>query len=134
MDQVGPLIVPATYVPSTTVVCPEELENLMEKNPDLPRGILADSQGEMAEKEVYDFLHEYYGKKKGAALVINNNILVHPNATKKEINDLGTGKQEADFLIADKDSQILINIEVKQFLGKYPSKLEKDWPTTKVKK
>ena len=39
----------------------------------------------------------YYGKIKGATLVINNNILVHPDATKREINQTGDGKQEADF-------------------------------------
>ena len=61
---------PATYVPSTTVVCPEKLEEIMELNPDLPDGLWDASKGEMAEKEVYDFLQAYYSKKKGATLVI----------------------------------------------------------------
>ena len=136
-DQVGPLIVPANYVPSTNVVCPENLEKLMEDNPGnkhLPKGLLSASKGEMVEKEVYDLLRDFYGKEKNPTLIISNNILVHPEATKKEINQSGEGKQEADFLIVDKEIQTLINIEVKSFLGKNPDQPDEDSPTTKVTK
>ena len=127
-DQVGPLIVPGTYVPSTSVVVPEMLESLL-ADEQVPEGLRGDNKGEMAEKQVYDLLKEHYSKKKGAALIIQNNTLAHPDATKKEIAD-GTGKQEADFLVVDKDIQTLINVEAKSFLGKHhdPEKPEKDWP------
>ena len=89
----------------------------------------------MAEKEVYDFLKDHYSKKSGATLIIQNNTLAHPDATKKEITQ-DTGKQEADFLIVDKDIQTLINVEVKTFLGKHPDpkKPRENWPKEKVKK
>merc|ERR1712008_155674 len=92
-------------------------------------------KGEMAEKQVYDLLKDYYSKKAGAALIIQNNTLAHPDATKKEIAQ-DDGKQEADFLIVDKDIQTLINVEVKTFLGKNPdSRIAKEnWPKEKVKK
>ena len=101
----------------------------------VPEGLRGDNKGEMAEKQVYDFLKDYYSKKKGAALIIHNNTLAHPDATKKEIAQ-DKGKQEADFLIVDKDIQTLTNIEVKTFLGKHPDpeKPEEDWPKEKVKK
>merc|ERR1712008_294016 len=121
-----------TYVPSTSVVSPKMLEKLI-ADEQVPEGLKASNKGEMAEKQVYDFLKDYYSKKKGAALVINNNTLAHPDATKKEINK-DEGKQEADFVIVDKDIQTLINIEVKTFLGKDPEKPKKDWPKEKVKK
>ena len=130
-DQVGPLIVPAFYVPSTSVVLPKMLESLTDEQ--IPKGLRGANEGEMAEKEVYDFLKDYYSQKEGAALIINNNTLAHPEATKKEIAQ-DEGKQEADFIIVDKDIQTLINIEVKTFLGKYPEKPKKDWPKEKVKK
>ena len=103
-------------------------------NKHFTQGLADASKGEMAEKEVYELLKDYYGKKTGAALIVHNDILVHPDATKKEITQQGTGKQETDFLIVDKDSHALINIEVKSFLGKWHDQPEKDWPTTKVKK
>ena len=99
----------------------------------LPDGLLGANKGEMAEKQVYDLLKDYYNKKKGAALIINNNTLAHPDATRKEITQ-DDGKQEADFVIVDKDIQTLINIEVKKFLGKEPKKAKKEWPKEKVKK
>ena len=56
-------------------------------------------------------------------------------STKKEIAS-DKGKQEADFIIVDKEIQSLINVEVKTFLGKYPGleKRKEDWPKEKVKK
>ena len=109
------------------------LESLTEEQ--IPKGLRGANKGEMAEKQVYDFLKDYYSKKKGAALIIHNNTLAHPDATKKEIAQ-DKGKQEADFLIVDKDIQTLINVEVKTFLGKHPDpeKPEEDWPKEKVKK
>ena len=76
------------------------LESLTEEQ--IPKGLRGANKGEMAEKQVYDFLKDYYSKKKGAALIIHNNTLAHPDATKKEINQ-DEGKQEADFVIVDKD-------------------------------
>ena len=121
-------------MPSTSVVLPEMLESLL-ADEQVPEGLRGDNKGEMAEKQVYDLLKEHYSNKKGAALIIQNNTLAHPDATKKEIAD-GKGQQEADFLVVDKDIQTLINIEVKTFLGKHhdPEKPEKDWPKEKVKK
>ena len=101
----------------------------------VPEGLRGDNKGEMAEKQVYDSLKEYYSKKRGAALIIQNNTLAHPDATKKEIAQ-DTGKQEADFIIVEKDTQTLINVEVKTFLGKHPDpkKSKESWPKEKVKK
>ena len=68
-DQVGPLIVPGTYVPSTSVVVPGMLESLL-ADEQVPEGLRGDNKGEMAEKQVYDLLKDYYSEKKGAALII----------------------------------------------------------------
>ena len=71
-------------MPSTSVVSPEMLETLTIDEQVL-KGLKGSNKGEMAEKQVYDFLKDYYSKKEGAALIIHNNTLAHPDATKKEI-------------------------------------------------
>ena len=121
-------------MPSTSAVSPKMLESLI-ADEQVPEGLRGDNKGEMAEKQVYDSLKEYYSKKRGAALIIQNNTLAHPDATKKEIAQ-DTGKQEADFIIVEKDTQTLINVEVKTFLGKHPDpkKSKESWPKEKVKK
>ena len=129
-DQVGPLFIPATYVPSTQIVSPEDLDFILSQNPEDKKlqGAAIENDGEMAEKVVYDTLKEYYSQRKDAALVINNMKMFRVDAKKKG------NEQEADYLTINYATQTLINIEVKRFLGSYEHKDEKDWPITKVKK
>ena len=129
-DQVGPLIVPGTYIPSTAVVSPEEMDFILSQNPNNKKleGSADANAGEMAEKVAYEVLKEYYGQKKDAALVINNLKMFRVDASKKN------NEHEADFLIANYATQTLISIEVKKFLGKPKiTNPKKEMPTTKVK-
>ena len=129
-DQVGPLIVPGTYIPSTAVVSPEEMDFILSQNPNNKKleGSADANAGEMAEKVAYDVLKKYYGQKKDAALVINNLKMFRVDASKKN------NEHEADFLIANYATQTLISLEVKKFLGKPKiTNPNKEMPTTKVK-
>ena len=134
-DQVGPLFVPATNVPSTTIVSPEIKEEMLIQYPNDSKlkGAAIANDGEMAEKIVNETLREHYGAKSDAVLIINNLKMFKFDATKKEIAN-GDGQQEADFIVVNNANLTIMNIEVKQKLGKYDNKPEKEWPSTKVKK
>ena len=134
-DQVGPLFVPATNVPSTTIVSPEIKEEVLIQYPNDSKlkGAAIANDGEMAEKIVDETLREHYGATNDAVLIINNLKMFKFDATKKEIAN-GDGQQEADFIVVNNANLTIMNIEVKQKLGKYNNKPEKEWPSTKVKK
>ena len=89
------------------------LQVVLENNPDDKKllGEIRQAEGDLTEKEVYEALKDYFGKRKESVLVINGNELpVVLGDTSK--------KQEMDFIIVNFTKQYLMNIEVKKFLGK----------------
>ena len=125
------MFIPENYIPSTPILSPENVNEILEQNPDDDKllGAAIANEGEMAEKEVDEVLRDHYGSKGDAVLIINNLKLSELDGKNNEKNE-----QEADFLITNYATQTLINIEVKKFLGKYGDKPKEEWPTTKVEK
>ena len=57
-DKAGSMFVPATYVPSTNIVHPEKLDDILKLNPNNKKlhGAADENDGEMVEKEVREVL------------------------------------------------------------------------------
>merc|ERR1712051_55872 len=128
--QIGAMIVPRSYLPSTKFVSPEMKEQVLRENPDDTKlhGEKIENDGEMAEKEVEEALWELYGNAKGGILVIKNITMRDLDVKKK---DKG---QEVDFFIVHFANQTVTNIEVKSHLGRNSKSPPEKWSTTKAKK
>ena len=114
-EELGATFVPEGHVPKNPrIVMPEwsdQIEGQFQDDPDF-LGELHQAIGDMAEKEAYDALRDYFKEKGEAVVIINGLEMLELDLERRRVKD----KREIDFLIINYTHHYIMDMEVKKSL------------------
>ena len=114
-EELGATFVPEGHVPKNPrIVMPEwrdQIEGPFQDDPNF-MGELDQAIGDMAEKEAYDALRDYFKEKGEAVVIINGLEMLELDLERRRVKD----KREIDFLIINYTHHYIMDMEVKKSL------------------